>query len=102
MSVVTRDLLNVIGEISEAFEEVRNGHGLTETYYNSRTVDIRPDGSIVTEGNGKPEGYPIELADAVIRLFDHAYAVGIDLDEAIAVKMQYNETRSYRHGGKKA
>lgn len=72
-------------ELSEALEEFRNGHAVDETYFN---------------GN-KPEGVPTELADVVIRILDMCGYFGIDLETAIAVKYQYNETRPYRHGGKR-
>ena len=51
---------------------------------------------------GKPEGLPVELADTVIRIFDLCGALGIDLEEAMRMKHEYNKTRPYRHGGKKA
>jgi len=35
----------------------------------------------------------VELADAVIRIFDLAGAYGMDLGEAIAEKMAYNQSR---------
>jgi len=44
---------------------------------------------------------PSELADIVIRVYDLAGALGIDLDAAIEVKHQYNVGRPYRHGGKR-
>ena len=50
----------------------------------------------------KPEGFPIELADILIRVFDLAEAWDIDLEAALQEKMAYNETRAYRHGGKYA
>jgi len=75
-------------EISEAFEEHRNGHGLTEVYQN----EDKP---------GKWEGVPVELADLVIRVLDFAEWAGIDLQEVMARKHAYNLTRSYRHGGKR-
>lgn len=76
-------------ELSEAVEELRNGRGVTEVYYN--------------EGKpGKPEGFPIELADVLIRIFDTAGRYGIDLPAAIDMKLKYNQSRPYRHGGKKA
>lgn len=49
---------------------------------------------------GKPEGLPAELADIVIRVADMAGALEIDLEAAIAAKLDYNRTRSRRHGGK--
>ena len=69
-------------ELSEALEEHRNGRMLV--YY----------------VNGKPEGFGIELADCVIRIADTCGLLGIDLDDCIAKKMAFNDTREYRHGGK--
>ncbi len=71
-------------EISEALEEWRAGHDLAEIRFT----------------DGKPEGFSVELADVFIRLADLAEALGIDLEHAIEVKMGYNVTRPYRHGGK--
>lgn len=71
-------------ELSEALEEYRNGHEPTEVYI----VD------------GKPEGVPVELADCVIRILDYCGYAGIDLEEVINLKNDYNKTRPYRHGGK--
>lgn len=48
----------------------------------------------------KPVGFPIELADVIIRIADFCGLHGIDLEEAIRFKMTYNKTRSHRHGGK--
>lgn len=39
-----------------------------------------------------------ELADACIRIFDHAERYGYRLGEAIIAKMAFNKTRSTRHG----
>lgn len=75
----------VHSELSEALEDYRNGFPIQEI----RIV------------SGKPEGLPIELADAVIRIADMCGAYGIDLAEAIMTKLEYNRTRDYRHGGKK-
>lgn len=43
-----------------------------------------------------------ELADAVIRIMDLGYARGWRVAEAIEAKHKYNQSRSYRHGGKLA
>ena len=50
----------------------------------------------------KPEGVPIELADLIIRVLDTCEQYGIDIEAAIEMKIKYNETREYRHGGKLA
>ena len=76
----------VHSELSEALEEHRKGYKANETYYRE---------------DGKPEGIPSELADVVIRLLDICGYLNIDLEVAIVEKMRFNETRPYRHGGKK-
>lgn len=78
-------LMLVASEVSEAFEEVRKGKSMTETYY--------------SEG-GKMEGVPSELADVVIRVMDMCEYYGIDLEKTIAEKHEFNKTRPYKHGGK--
>jgi NTP pyrophosphatase (non-canonical NTP hydrolase) len=82
------DLIALIHtELSEAFEEYREGHLIDEVYYSEQ----KPD---------KPEGVGVELADAVIRIMDLAGYFGIDLATLILEKHAYNVTRPYRHGGK--
>ena len=41
-----------------------------------------------------------ELADTVIRVFDLAKFLGIDIVKAVEEKHEYNRKRPYRHGGK--
>ena len=43
---------------------------------------------------------PEELADAVIRIFDLAGFLCIDLEKYIDQKHEYNRGRPYRHGNK--
>lgn len=68
-------------ELSEALEELRNG--ITPTYYRH---------------DGKPEGFTVELADCIIRIFDLCGALGLDLGQALELKMEYNKKRKYKHG----
>lgn len=76
-------------EVSEALDEYRNGHEYTEIYY---------IGNIGT----KPEGVPIEMADIILRVLDFCGHAGIDIEEALRLKMAYNDSRPFRHGGKRA
>lgn len=77
-------------ELSEALEDYRAGHMYT---WHSQGMA----GECKTP---KPNGFPIELADLIIRVVDMAKHLGIDLEEAIKIKMAYNRGRTYRHGGK--
>lgn len=59
--------------------------------------------------NGDPQSEKIpghtqmaeEAADVVIRLMDACQHWGIDLGAAVIAKMEYNESRPWRHGGLK-
>lgn len=68
-------------EVSEAFEGFRNGNP--------------PDKHCPKFSNVE-----IELADVVIRVFDHCGQAGINLAAAIEAKHDFNITRAYKHGGK--
>lgn len=72
-------------ELSEALEEFRNGHPVTEIYYFAGST---------------PLGVPIELADVLIRIFDYCGRRGVPIEAALKIKMAYNKTRPTRHGGK--
>lgn len=77
----------VHSEVSESLESYRNNEHLC---------------GIKIISGGKPEGFPVELADAIIRIFDICGLHDIDLGYAIKLKMEYNKTREYRHGNKRA
>jgi NTP pyrophosphatase (non-canonical NTP hydrolase) len=78
---VPEKLMLICCEISEAMEEWRKGPG---------HVDYVKD--------GKPEGIAVELADAVIRILDLAQRLDVDLADVIRRKMEYNDTRPFKHG----
>jgi hypothetical protein len=144
-------------ELSEALEEYRKSHGYNKIYYSDGYSETS---TVPVVGCNKPEGIPVELADACIRIYDYIGCAGagksfygfilsgdssgsfprfitschlyisyafletdkaiewllglerfirdyccsneIDLEIAIKIKMDYNKTRPYRHGGKKA
>lgn len=80
-------LLLIHSEVSEATEE-----------YRKPDLDVRTS---YTGADGKPEGFGVELADIIIRTAELAARAGIDLEHEVAAKLAYNETRPYRHGGKR-
>jgi len=70
-------------ELSEALEAHRDSTGI---------------GMVIQ--NGKPEGVAVEYADCLIRILHWFARHNISPDEVVGVKMDYNKTRSYKHGGK--
>lgn len=104
--VYMEKLALIHSETSEAVEALRNPNWETDkTYYLAGDSDVYVEGSklsIEDRSRLKPEGVASELADIVIRVGDLAVEMGIDLPTAIALKMAYNATRSFRHGGKRA
>lgn len=69
-------------ELSEALEALRHGNGPSEHIPNF---------------NGVEEEY----ADVIIRIMDHAAARGYDVPGAIGAKLDFNDSRPHKHGGKK-
>lgn len=108
-------LMLVSSELAEAQDELRTGHSVHETYYPAGPV---PASLAVEFASGaeaqeywqnlhnnkqspkKPEGFPSEIADAIIRLLSLGRELGIDLPAIIEEKVAYNATREYRHGKK--
>lgn len=92
-------------EVSEALEEYREGKpliygccGFNGAYCeHSENCDKRE-----TEGSCKPERLAVELCDAVIRIFDYLAYLGVDIEAILVAKHEYNKSREYRHGGKRA
>lgn len=78
-------LLLICSEAVEAHDEIRTGHGIHDMYYDEKN---------------KPQGFPTELADVVIRVMDMCYNLGINLPYWVDFKLTYNASRGHRHGNK--
>ena len=76
-------LMLAVTELAEAMEAYRDGNPSSE----------KIDGFTKVEE---------ELVDTIIRILDLAGGMGYDIENALWAKMDYNETRPYRHGGKLA
>ena len=95
-------------ELSEALEEYRSGRSMEwkacNLYGGSCDKEECPHykNNCCECGNmDKPEGIAVEMADCLIRILDWCGKGGVDIDRIVQEKMAYNETRAYRHGGKK-
>lgn len=98
---IDQKLLLGVSEICEAHEELRDGHTFEEVYYEGMTglpfsakFDLIPN----FPSDKKPEGFAVEIADAIIRLLDICHATGINIDEVVELKLAYNQTRPPKHG----
>lgn len=78
---IPEKLMLIVSEVAEAMEDYRDEK--MTTYLSEK---------------GKPCGFPNELADIVIRVFDLAEYYGIDLETEMRMKMDYNATRPFKHG----
>lgn len=83
IGAIPQALALIHSEISEALEESR------EPNFDPQIIDWQ---------GLKPIGFPIELADAMIRIMDLAGAFDIDLNKAIRLKHEFNLTRPKMHG----
>lgn len=97
-------------ELSEALECMRKGDpaeyfhiAITEipTFGMPQNLDVgkrdMAEFADIYKGE-KTEGWATELADCVIRIFDFLVAKGIDVEDVIRRKHNFNKTREYKHG----
>lgn len=94
------DIALIHSELSEALEAYRDYHSTTIVRYEYRNGELRSVSENEEHEKGKPVGVPTEIADVYIRLLHFCAEHGIDLAEEFKRKMDYNWTRTERHGGK--
>jgi NTP pyrophosphatase (non-canonical NTP hydrolase) len=107
------DCMLFVTEVAEAAEELRVNADPTKVWFSydytyngvkfkalTREQYVALAGHNPDPSTAKPEGFGPELADILIRIFDTAAEYGINLDFEVERKMEYNETREIRHGGK--
>ena len=80
-------LMLITSELGEAAERVR-------------AADFKPD-EFWRDGN-KPDGFGVELADAVIQIMDLCGKLGVNLELRMVDKHEFNQSRPHKHGGKRA
>lgn len=113
---IATEIALIHSELSETLEEVRRGNPaiyhccrcgegeiccedmVLNTTCDTRIQDPETPDTYCKAKDDEPEGYAVELADAVIRIADLCGALHIDLTAIIKEKMRYNATRPYRHG----
>lgn len=105
----TRRLMLIVSELAEAMEHQRDGNA--NEFWHCKTCganwsreDVERMGGVCSNTHVlvpsplKPDGFAFELADVVIRAFDQAERMEVDLPRAIVEKMDYNKGRPHRHG----
>ena len=102
-------LMLVVSELSEALEADRKDKRADLDSFGLKTWTNQVDGRTMTNeemdarfkkvfADTVKDGFEDELADAVIRLFDIAEGMKIDLEWHIRAKMRYNSMREKMHG----
>src|SRR5882672_1118525 len=76
---IAAKLLLIHSEVSEAAEDLRTARLCPKGAPDADYDDLR----VVNYEDGKPVGFASELADTVIRIFDMAGQIGLDLEAII-------------------
>jgi len=104
---MSEKLMLTSDELSEAHEEVRSGMQFGPVYFR----DVLTDGVVPmsvealqsfreSPNRYKPEGFGIEVVDAIIRCLDILEGMELSVALLMSLKMRFNETRPEKHGRK--
>lgn len=103
---------NAVNEYAKYIHENNVAKGFWPENKNERNIGealmlITAEVAEALEGNRKPhpdkylphrDNFEVELADAVIRIFDLAAGLNLDIGGAIIEKTEFNKTRPHKHG----
>ena len=89
---MVKDLALIVTELAEAIEALRERREATDPVMKLKESDP----TYKTED--WKETFEEEIADVFIRLFDFCGNYGIDIETFINFKMDYNESREWKHG----
>ena len=87
-------------EVSEALEADRKGLYANVKCFEAFSDFDRPSHDAFSFESNIKNSFEDELADIMIRVMDLAAFKGIDLEKHIALKMEYNSRRQFKHGKK--
>ena len=86
---IGESLMLIVTELAEAMEEYRTAD-LSDRNWET---DVQYEGE-----SRKPVGFAIEIADALIRIFDLCGRLEIPIDDVLWKKIYYNLNRPHKHG----